>query len=282
MPKPSIRILVSDKVHPDPAEMSLCVDVGDSHMTFALLRKSEGRLLGFESYTLNPHSRQDDVEEILRDSPFLKIPFENACLTYNTPEAVLVPGSLHEPSNAGEVVSLIHGDMPSGIILQEHVPGADMYNVYRVPGWLHRAVTARFSNGEYWHAYSALLKSIGKRRIDWQRTFLYLWFFPTHVIVTLLKDDRLMLMQSFPYETPEDLSYQMLNIVGQFDLDISGLQIYMSGLIDKDSIIHDEIMKYFLNLETDPGGPLHVHEEVFANYPLHYFTSSLSLCPCGS
>jgi hypothetical protein len=102
------------------------------------------------------------------------------------------------------------------------------------------------------------------------------------VIVTLLKDDRLMLMQSFPYETPEDLSYQMLNIVGQFDLDISGLQIYMSGLIDKDSIIHDEIMKYFLNVETDPGGPLHVHEEVFANYPLHYFTSSLSLCPCGS
>ena len=282
MPKPSIRILVSDQVHPDPSEMGLCVDVGLNHITFALFRRSSKRLLGYESYVLNTHSRRDDVEEILVESPFLKLPFESVCLTYNTPESVLVPGLLHDPASANDVVNLIHGDMPSGIVLQEQVAGTDMYNVYRVPGWLHNAVSARFSNGEYWHAYSALLKTMASRKQEWQRTFLYVWFFPAHVIVTLQKDDRLMLMQSLPYETPEDLSYQMLNMAEQFDLDVAELQIYLSGLIDRESIIHDEILKYFLNVDMDAGLPGIEQVEAFSNHPAHYFTSSLSLCQCGS
>lgn len=282
MPKPTIRILVSDKVHPDPAEMSLCVDVGTSHLTFALIRNSSRRLLGYESYELNHHSRQDDVEEIFRDSPFLKIPFDSVSLTYNTPEAVLVPGRLHDPATASEVVNLVHGDMPSGIVLQEQVPGYEIHNVYRVPGWLHNIVSVRFSNGEYWHAYSALLKTMATRRHEWQRTFLYLWFFPSHVIATLQKEDRLMLMQSLPYETPEDLSYHLLNIVEQFGLDTAEIQIYVSGLIDEESIIHDELLKYFLNVDIDNGMPDIERDEVFGNHPAHYFTSCLSLCQCGS
>jgi hypothetical protein len=282
MPKPTIRILVSDKVHPDPAEMSLCVDVGIGHITFALMRRSSKSLLGYESYVLNTHRPEDDLEEILRESPFLKLPFESVSLTYNIPEAVLIPGLLHDPSTSSDLVSLIHGDMPSGIILQEQVPGSDMHNVYRVPGWLHSALAARFSNGEYWHAYSALLKTVAARRDEWQRSFLYLWFFPSHVIVALQKEERLMLMQSMPYETPEDLSYQMLNIVEQFGLDVGELQIYVSGLVDEESILHDELLKYFLNVDIDAGLPDIERDEVFSNYPTHYFTSSLSLCQCGS
>jgi hypothetical protein len=282
MPKPSIRILVSDKVHPDPAEMSLCVDVGNSHITFALIRKTSKKLLGFECYTLNQHSREQDLEEIFNDSPFLRLPFESVNLTYNTPDAVLMPGSLHDPSGAADVVNLIHGDMPSGIILQEQVPGHDVYNIYRVPDWLHGAVSGRFSNGEYWHAYSALYKTIVSRKGEWQRTFLYICFFPNHVIVVLQMEDRIMLIQNVPFETPEDLSYQLLNIAERFDLDIAGLQVYISGLIDEESIIHDEILKYFLNVEMDAGIPEEERDEVFGNHPAHYFTSSLALCQCGS
>lgn len=280
MPKPTIRILVSDRVHPDPAEMNLCVDVGNNHVTFALMRRSSMHLLGYESYSLNPHSRREELEDILNESPFLKLPFEGVCLTYNTPEAVLIPGVLHEPSCATDVVGLIHGDAHSGIILQEQVPESDMHNVYRVPGWLHETVTGRFANGQYWHAYSALCKAIRAKSEEWQRTFLYIWFFPNHVIVALVRDERLMLMQYIPFETPEDLSYNLLNIVEQFGLDTGELQIYMSGLIDQESIIHDEILKYFINVDIDAGMSDHVSDEVFANHPAHYFTSSLYLCQC--
>ena len=88
-------------------------------------------------------------------------------------------------------------------------------------------------------------------------------------------------MQSFPYETPEDLSYQLLNLAEQFGLDIAELQIYVSGLIDTESIIHNELLKYFLNVDPDPGRADLSKGAVFDNYPAHYFTAASSLCPCG-
>lgn len=238
-------------------------------------------MLGFESYTLNPHNRVEETRHILSDSPFLELPFSSVYITYNVPESVLTPARLHDPTHASSTVSLIHGDMPSGIVLQEQVPGADIYNVYRVPAWLHKSLSGRFPNGEYWHSYTTLLRSMQARSRDWPATFLYIWFFPAHVIVSLQRSDRLQLMQSFPYETPEDLSYQLLNLAEQFGLDIAELQIYVSGLIDTESIIHNELLKYFLNVDPDPGRPDLVKGAVFHNFPGHYFTAASSLCPCG-
>lgn len=280
MPKPSFRILLKDYLHPDPDAMHLCVDAGPSHMSLSLFKKSDRQFVGYEFYPLAAASRMDDTAEILAGSPILDIPVGNVLVTYNTPESVLIPGRLHRPEIAKQTLNIIHGDLPSGNIMQEHVQNEDIFNVYRVPGWLHEAMSARFPKGRFWHVYSAILKVIDKRKEDMPETLLYAMFYPGHVILTLLRDGKLMIIQSFPYEIPEDVSYTLLNVTQQFGLDSEELTLWVSGLIEKDSIVYQELLKYFMIVEPDNGNGMFRAEEVFTTYPDHYFTPAFSLCLC--
>lgn len=280
MPKPTFRILLKDYIHPDPATMQLCVDAGPWHISLALMKKSDRQYLGFEFYPLTAQTRMEDTAEVLSESTILEVPVGNVVVTYNTPESVLVPGRLHRADMSRQTMNMIHGDLPTGIIMQEHLPAYDIFNVYRVPGWLHDAMSARFPEGRFWHVYSAILKVIEKRNQELPATLLYAMFYPGHVILYLRKDSRLMIMQSFPYDIPEDVSYAMLNIAEQFGIDPTELPVWVAGLIEKDSIVYQELLKYFLMVESDNGNGLFQADHVFSTYPDHYFTPAFSLCLC--
>jgi hypothetical protein len=281
MPKPSFRILLTDYLHPDPNAMRLCIDAGLSHFSLALFRKAEKKVVGFEFYPVNQRSIQTDVLDILNDSPLMSLPFSDVSITYNTSDSVLIPERFDDKTVSKDMLNLIHGDLPTGMIMHEQTGMKGISNHFRVPSWLHTDLVSRFRDVTYSHVYSAMLRIMVARKEEWSATCMHVWFYPGHVIVYLQKNGALQLMQSFVYEVPEDVSYALLNISEQFGLDCLDLPLVASGFLEKDSILYVELMKYFLVVESDNGSGFFSTDAAFSGYPDHFFTPAFSLCICG-
>jgi hypothetical protein len=86
------------------------------------------------------------------------------------------------------------------------------------------------------------------------------------------------LINSYKYQKPEDVSYTLLNICRQFQLQDIHLQI--SGLLEETSVLYKEIYKYFTDIEfTSLSSEINYSEEI-TKFPAHYFSYIFAIDSC--
>jgi hypothetical protein len=153
---------------------------------------------------------------------------------------------------------------------------------------VHSLLQQSFSAGKYWHIYTLWLTSIERRLAESQN--IHLVFAADKVLVAIYKNQQLQLVRSFAYITPEDVVYHLLHCCEELSLSQDECLLHISGYIDEDSALFNEIRKYFLRLEFDkvenvqlqdePGVSQEIGFEKPYEYPSHYFSylQKLALC----
>ena len=106
--------------------------------------------------------------------------------------------------------------------------------------------------------------------------------YPSHIIVSLWREDQLLIIQCYEYDTPEDVAWWLLNITSQWEMQPSELPVVVSGLVEIQSPMYAEIKKYFLDVELDTRPADFQYDFSFDNYPQHFFSPIFSLALCGS
>lgn len=264
----------------DFSKTNLLLDFGASHLALTTMLASSNRFVGLEFFKLRSNPRQDELRELLLSHPLFQKHFNRVMISFNTKESVLLPDQLYKENFKERVLSTIHGDLYTGLVMAEDTNVGNIKNIYRVPDFYRDEITRMFPGGHYLHIYSVVLKALEHRRKSFPSSFLYVIFYPNQIILTLVKEYSLQLIQTFPYDIPEDVSYHILNIADQFDLSADEIPIRISGLIDVDSVLYAELMKYFINVETDPRPGFFSYDECFDEYPSHFFTPFFSLGLC--
>ncbi len=262
------------------AGTNLYIDFGAGHLAMAVMLSTSGRFVGLEYYILKNNVRQDELREMLATHPLLKKTFNRVLISFNTRESVLLPERMYHDQFKEQVLATIHGDLNTGVVLAESTDVSELKNIYRVPAFYKEEITKLFPTGTYRHVYSVILKVLDHRRKSFPSSFIYVIFYPNQIILTLVKDHDLQLIQTFPYDIPEDVSYNILNIADQFDLSTDEILVKLSGLVDTDSVLYSDILKYFINVETDPRPGYFSYDEAFDAYPSHFFTPFFSLGLC--
>jgi hypothetical protein len=280
MLQPSFRIHQEGLENADMSGAHLFIDAGTLHFAFGILLLPVQKFIAFEFYQFKSSSKEDDLEAVLKENKLLSYSYKDVLIAFNTRESVLIPAELYKKEDAETMLSMIHGDLHPGILLQEHLAGMDIFNIYQVPGFLHKALSGHFSNGHYWHVYSTLLQVMHHRKNVLPSSYLYVNFYPNQVIVAVMQDGVCQLVQTFQYDIPEDVSYHLLNITEQFVIDNTSVPVILSGLVDKGSALYAELLKYFLQVKTDTGGSMFATDVVFESYPAHFFTPVFSLALC--
>ncbi len=280
MLQPSIHIYKDGLENADIGDANLYIDAGQSHLAFAVLDLQANAFIAYEFYQLKQASHEEDLSWILSNNKLLAISFKDIFIAYNTKEAVLIPAAFYKMDDGETILSMIHGDLNTGRVLQEQIPGHDIFVVYQVPVFLHNALSNRFSKGHYWHFYTLLLQLFKERQSEMPDTFMYVVFYPNQVVIAVIQNGICQLIQTFIYDIPEDVSYHLLNITEQFDIDNASVPVYVSGLIDTGSALFAELLKYYHTVETDSDSKGYSMDTCFETSPDHFFTPvfSLSLC----
>lgn len=204
------------------------------------------------------------------------LPHYQSCrICYNFKESLLVPDEYYKEQYRSRMLDCVYGDMPGNRDFSAPVKSINAMNIYRVPDAVEEALGNRFFAAETFHSNSSLIAYA-------QEKDLYCIIYNSYIKTLLFINGRLQLVQLYDYSMPADVAYHLLNICAQHGVSPSEITLTLSGFIDKQSNLYEELYRYFLHINMDelPEG-IEVADDI-RTYPGHFFSFLIALVKCAS
>lgn len=254
----------------DSERCTLCCELSTESFSYVIRDDEEKKIVSLGVYQyekIKPQAGFPIALQILfHQHEVLSEKFKQSCLIYSVPRSVLIPFTMYNSQKNAEVLSLVHGDLSQGeTIMNDIIPGHDLYNTYSVSTSLYNTVLHQFPAIRGLHQYTGFLKK--KIPVEDKLTAI---FYHEKVVVTLFKEDKFQLLNSYSYRTPEDVAYILLNICKQFNT--ANMDIEVGGLIEENSALFKSIYNYFSNVRLAEFQTEYALEEGISQYPRHFFT----------
>lgn len=259
--------------------MKLLVEVGVEGIAFVYYHGSPVHVTGLFIYQYDQPaltaSYADDLKLFLQNE---SLPSFNGCnICFNFKESSLVPNRYFDDSQKNEVLEVLFGENPTTESFVEDIKGMQAKLIYRIPQNIVAALKNTFPNATYHHSTALQLSFL-----DRANELLYAIVYQQHVKIFLLKNNQVQLQQSFDYNTPTDVAYYLLNVCEQHQVAPNSIPLLLSGFIDQQSNLYDELYKYFMHIRFDDDYEDTVITENIQQYPAHFFSHYFQLIPCVS
>jgi len=265
-----------------PEDCQLLIEISAQTFNYILFTRNPDQLFmlrQYRIYTTADKNTRDVLEEIIAGDEVIRNFAHRATIVYNFPEAAILPSALAGTDLAGAVLNLLNGHADHHFIFDEEVRNSDMRNVYSVTRDLHSLCREKFNGGQFWHLYTMVLLSSGDS-VQQQGTCSRVIFYNDKFVVAVFREGRLQLIQTFNYNTPEDAAYYLLLICKQFGIPQEEMVLHLSGLIDTQSALYSELLKYFTDVKYDDIPENYGTNELLQEFPSHYFSPLLKMSLC--
>lgn len=253
----------------------LIIRIGDRHCSFAITDKQGTELYSLAYYTAGEIDK-DVLSEIFSNHAELDILFDDVLVSYDHPKSVLIPIEYYDIDIGGTLLNAMYGtNGQSTFVNSEAVDKWQLYNVYAVPKDVHERIKRKFPAAKHIHYYTLESKMMSVGFTNYLLIDIHMEEFS----VIAVKENKLLIAQTYPYSTPSDILYYLLKICEQFSLLQEEVQLIVSGLIEKESQLFKELYQYFLHVEfrePDWKVPVTGGNEC----PAHFFTSLNDLARC--
>ncbi|MEP6951188.1 MAG: DUF3822 family protein [Ginsengibacter sp.] len=200
--------------------------------------------------------------------------FKKVCIMYSFEECVLIPFSLYNSRENTNVLNLIHGDFQSNFsVLTDVITKSEIYNIYRVPAPVLNMVKSKFPYAINRHQYSVLLNQVPA-----EGDKLSVIFYPKKVVMMLNKNGATQFINTFSYDTADDVLYILLNACQQFEA--YDIPVEISGMVEMNSPLTKEIYNHFSSVGFSelPAGSN--YSEEITRHPTHYFSYLFAVDSC--
>lgn len=248
---------------------------GTRHCSFAVMNYMSKELVEFGYYI----SEQDenDYKKFFEETPALNTRYHQAAIAYDAHDAVQIPSVAYKYEDGHLHLDAVYGKTIHTTVVSESIPDKNIYNVYRLPTTLHSAASWKYLSGKFWNIYTVLLKDLSFKGKD----VMLVDFKTDEFSLLALRDNKLLLANTYFYRSPADVLYHLLKACQQLDFSQQTMKLAISGLIEKDSAIYRELYKYFIHPEFETLNGVKLAEELKI-HPEHYYTSISKLAACVS
>ena len=259
------------------AVTKLILEIGIHHI--AVFVKENTTINAFEFYEIqdNTGDWESIFAAIINKSKILAENNETVVIFLNTLEALIVPAEKYRNESIEPYLTAVYGNAENNKFESDsiHIPSTPA-TIYRCSAKLDAVIRKHFSSFTYKHTYTKILENLlgGDKML---MEMLKVQFYPKTMVVTVIYGNKLMLIQSYPYNSPEDIIYYLLNIVQEFSLNVNSTPVEVSGTLDIASKHFELLENVFgrLSLETIAG------EGVFKDHlnvsNAHFYTPFLNL-----
>jgi hypothetical protein len=261
----------------DTHKCILVCEVSAEGFSYAIKNDEENTYVAVAVFHFDKKREEDNVQALnqeLQSRPVLSAYFKKVFIIYSCAESVMIPFALYSSQENANVLNLIHGDLQSNnSILADMIAGKGIYNVYRMPGSIVNVIRSKFPEAGNIHQHSVLLNQAPA-----EGEKLLIIFYPKKFVMVLTKNGSTKFINTFFYETAEDVSYTLLNTCKQFDA--GNLPVEISGLIEENSALYKEIHKYFATVTFAPLPSGCEYSEEIIKHPSHYFSHIFAVDSC--
>lgn len=257
---------------------SLICEVSDEGFSYCIKDEEEKHFLGLSIYhfdsTMPAVGFPISLQVLFHQKEIFSKKFKKVCVVYSYPQSVLIPFSLYNPEQNQTVMNLMFGDVDANdVTFSDIIPGQSLYNCYRLSPATIEMIKNQFPGASVTHQYTLLLKNPIKTNDQ-----LCVIFYTQKVVVHLNKEGKHQLLNSFNFTTAKDISYILLNICKQ--LNIQKISLVLFGLIEKHSELYKEIYKYFDDIGFAEFREGYRYSEEITKFPSHYFSHIFDIDSC--
>lgn len=261
-----------------PESCTLLCEVSNEGFSFCIKNEEINSFLGLGVYHYDKSKPAVglpiDLQIIFHQKEILSGKFKKVCVVYSFCKSTLVPFSVYDREKNEVMMNMMFGDLGQNeTILTEVLTDKSLYNCYRIPTALVEVIQNQFPNACSRHQYSLLLKNSASGS-----NYLTLIFYTQKFIVCLIKDGKYQLVNSYNFETPEDVSYSLLNICDQFNM--IDPHLFIHGLLEENSPLFKGIYKYFSDIQFASLPSENVYSEEIMKFPAHYFSYIFAIDSC--
>lgn len=269
--------ILSPSIYDD--ECTLVCEVSNEGIACTIKNEREQKYIGVAVYNFDKSRPQVGfpiaLQILFNSKSFFSKRFKKVSLVFSVSESVLIPFKLYDSSYSEKAISLLHGDLDTRTtVLTDVISESECYNCFRMDEAVHKVLEEQFPNAHFWHQYSVLM---GSYSLPAPRMFVI--FYSYKMVVAVFSDERCQLINSYPYQCVEDVSFYLLSICEA--LNLKDIDIEVSGFIEKNSALYQEVYKYFKNISFAELPEFCKFSEEILLHPSHYFSHMFALDLCG-
>lgn len=250
------------------------MEAGDEDISFLIYSDSPFKMEGLYIINLEknifPTDYVNEVTGFIAQNRFLSMAvFSSIKVFYNFSTSTLVPLEYFKEELKEEMMSQMFVPDKMKSCFSESCKYAEIKNIYSIPTFVHNKLKESFPLGKFAHSTSYQLSKTSE-------TILECIVYNASIKIIFYKEGQLQLVQYFDYTTATDVCYHLLNVAERFEVAAATIQLILSGMIDVNSTLYQEVYKYFLHVKFTTCKDVAVAEG-FEGLPSHFYNHLTAL-----
>ena len=213
------------------ASYSLSLLIDSEGFSLSVFDKSESMLT---SKRVNAGLSDLSLEEVISlIEAETQLNFKNINISIESNTYVIIPMDLFRIEEAADFLFLEHKPSKTDSILFNKIPELGIVDVFSIPGKIHEAISQLFPAAEITHHLSRFISENVRFQPE---NCVYCYPRNKTVDIVVTKNSKLLLINSFSYQTPEDFLYFTLNVYEKLSMDIHNLPVYLFNPLKKSEL----------------------------------------------
>ena len=198
--------------------------------------------------TVNPGELLLELKSVLNDNSIFNIKFSEINIIYHTRLYTLTPTSLFDESKSSDYLKFNSKILENDFIAHDTLQNHDITVIYIPFININNFLFEKFGDFNYHHSTTLLLENIFEDEKNIKLPRIYLNIYSNTFDLVAIKNGKLLLCNSFEYNSPEDFIYFILFCLERLKMNPETIDLFVSGNINKGDSNHSILYKYVRNI----------------------------------
>lgn len=243
-------MIITKNENQDILKMSIQVRLNG--FSFCILNCSTNEITWYKKTDLlkeqSPVELLKEIEKAYAEENNLHGEFQEVVVLFSNNLFTLVPNDYFIEEEASTYLKFNTKILKTDVVAHDAI-SEELVNVYIPYTNINNYFFDKYGEFEYKHNVSVLLEAILAKNNEAKTAQVYLDDHSSYYDLVIVRDNKLLLANSFTYETKEDFIYYLLFTAEQLQLDPSQFDLWLLGDITKDSEYYKIAYNYVKNID---------------------------------
>ena len=232
--------------------LELSIQISLSGLSFCVLNRDSNTITFLKEIYFDKRLNPLEVLEVLKEQfstqGELRNNFEKVCIIHDNDLSALVPSPLFNEDNLADYLKFNSKILKSDFITYDSIPVNDSVNVYVPYININNFIYDKFGTFTFKHVSTILIETILQIEKNAGTVKAYVNVSNSHFEIIVTENAKLLLYNTFQYNTKEDFIYYILFALEQLNLNPETLELVFIGNIEKDNSLYKIAYKYIRNI----------------------------------
>ena len=203
----------------------------------------------FDDKVVSPYKHLELIEQLYQQEKLLQIKYNSVSVTHSNNLVTQVPQPFFNKNNLASYLQHTVKVLENDFITYDEVQNSEIVNVYIPFVNINNFLLDTYGSFIFKHSSTILIEKLLNSYKNLEGDFCFVNVSNNNFEVTILKNKKFELFNSFSFNTKEDFIYYILFTAEQLNLNPEDFNLVLLGDIEKESEIYHTLYQYVRNIE---------------------------------